>query len=73
MPPSSRKRNKGKDRKAKQLAKKDENEIANAKAFWRRFCNSAITGCNHGCAMIPPDDHPVSSFMDQFYINYITE
>jgi len=66
MPASSRKRNKGKDRKAKQLAKKEENERAEAHELW----NSWVTGaeCDHGCDVIS-DDHPVSSFIDQIFIN----
>lgn len=67
MPASSRKRNKGRDRKAKQLAKKEENERAEARDFWRSFCG--IIQCHHGCDSIISDDHPVSSFMDQFIIN----
>jgi len=67
MPPSSRKRNKGKERKAKQLAKKEENERVVAHGFWLGLCRSME--CKHGCAMIPPDYHPVSSFMDQFFVN----
>ena len=69
MPPSSRKRNKGKERKAKQLAKKEEFERTDAHRIWRRrLCNTSI-GCNHGCDVAISDDHPVSSFMDQFIIN----
>jgi hypothetical protein len=67
MPASSRKRNKGKDRKAKQQAKKEESEKTDAHDFWRRFCG--IIQCHHGCDSSIPDDHPVSSFMDQFIIN----
>ena len=67
MPPSSRKRNKGKDRKAKQLAKKEESERADAHKIWRGFHSNM--GCDHGCAMMISDDHPVSTFMDQFIIN----
>jgi len=67
MPASSRKRNKGKDRKAKQLAKKEDNERADARDFWRRFCG--IIQCHHGCDSSIISDHPVSSFMDQFIIN----
>jgi len=67
MPPSSRKRNKGKDRKAKQQAKKEENVRADLHRFWRRLCLSME--CNHGCGMMISDDHPVSSFMDQFFVN----
>lgn len=68
MPPSSRKRNKGKERKAKQQAKKEEDDKAGANRIWRNLCN-IITGCDHGCDVIPAYDHPVSSFMDQFYVN----
>jgi len=78
MPPSpssSRKRNKGKERKAKQQAKKEQNLTANAGLFWRRFCIGPYTGqkhteneCDHGCD-ITTDDHPVTNFMDLFYIN----
>ena len=64
MPPSSRKRNKGKERKAKQLAKKEENERVRAHRFWRSVLG--ITGCIHGCGVMISDDHPVSSFMDQY-------
>ena len=68
MPPKSRKRNKGKERKAKQLAKKEENERAMEREFWWAFCNIS-TGCNHGHDVVISDDHPVMSFMDQFFVN----
>ena len=64
MPPSSRKRNKGKDRKAKQLAKKEETERVRLRTIWRRCCSSSA-GCDHGCVIIQSDDHPVLSFIDQ--------
>ena len=67
MPASSRKRNKGKDRKAKKAVKKEDNERAEAHEFWRSFCG--ITQCDHDCISLIPDDHPLSNFMDQFYIN----
>ena len=66
MPASSRKRNKGKDRKAKQLAKKEGKDRADAHMMWKRFYG--IKKCDHGCAIIS-DDHPVSSFMDDFFVN----
>jgi len=44
MPPSSRKRNKGKERKAKQQAKKEESDRLEAGLFWRRFCIGPYTG-----------------------------
>jgi len=67
MPASSRKRNKGKERKAKQQAKKEEDNRAYAHNFWRRYCGKST--CNHGCDVIISDDHPVSNFMDQFWVN----
>jgi len=70
MPPSSRKRNKGKERKAKQLAKKEETDRAAWRRFWIGWATK--TTCNHGYEIvIPADEHPVSSFMDQFYINLL--
>ena len=77
MPPSSRKRNKGKERKAKQQAKKEENERSLARKIWRKRESSLSlasgswirSACNHGCTLSIPDDHPVSSFMDHFYTN----
>jgi len=68
MPATSRKRNKGKERRAKQLAKKEENERADAHDFWLRFCSSS-TGCDHGHEIVISDNHPVSNFMDQLIIN----
>ena len=69
MPPKSRKRNKGKERKAKQQAKKEEEERADANEYWRKYCGS--NQCDHGHEVVVPDDHPVSSFIDQFYINLL--
>jgi len=60
----SRKRSKGKERKAKK--EKGERELV--KAFWRNFCRSIE--CNHGCGcgeIIISEDHPVSSFMDTYF------
>ena len=68
MPPSSRKRNKGKERKAKQLAKKEETDRLDAHSFWWGLCYSKQ--CDHGQEMvILAEKYPVSSFMDQFYVN----
>jgi len=66
MPASSRKRNKGKERKAKQQAKKEESERADARIFWRGWVKGAE--CDHGCVVMLSDDHPVSSFMDTFHL-----
>ena len=67
MSPSSRKRNKGKERKAKQLIKKEEIERTDAHRIWKSLCS--YKRCDHGCNVMISNDHPVSSFMDQFYIN----
>ena len=71
MPATSRKRNKGKERKAKRQAKKEEKERADANRLWRSGCRSN-TGCNHGfdVDVVISDDHPVSTFMDQYHINF---
>ena len=56
---TSRKRNKGKERKAKRAATKTEE-------WWRSW--SAIgreSGCNHGC-VVPAQDHAVSRFMNKY-------
>ena len=66
MPPSSRKRNKGKDRKAKQQAKKEENEKLRARYIWQTWVNP----CNHGCTVKVPDEHPVSQFMDGYFTDW---
>ena len=73
MPASSRKRNKGKERKVRQQAKKEENERAEAHQYWWSFYGCISNPqCYHGhglALMILPSDNPVSNFMDQFYIN----
>ena len=82
----SRKRNKGKERKAKKAEQKVE-RIENEKMVvhkrwqgWARGENmldngSIITQCNHGCALMIPHDnnHPVSSFIDAFSMNRFLE
>ena len=62
---SSRKRNKGRERKAKREAAKV------ASSQWRKWAAPMMLGageghCNHGCAMLPPPDHAVSKFMNSF-------
>ena len=69
MPPSSRKRNKGKERKAKQLAKKEESDRLDARRFWSASLWNTRIGCNHGYNVDIPENHPVIGFMDQFFIN----
>ena len=66
--PSSRKRSKGKERKAKQVAKREENDRANeiiARAtlhrYWRNLSDvHPVSGCDHGCNVMIPNNHPVS-------------
>ena len=69
MVSTSRKKSKGKDRKAK----KEEVERTRAHARWLSWATGeekhvwTITTCQHGCGLIPNDlDHPISSFMDDF-------
>jgi len=79
----SRKRNKGKERKAKKAELEAEvivRKRAMARKAWqgwarveRDVIRSAqfITQCNHGCALMIPDDanHPVTSFVDVLFMN----
>ena len=76
----SRKRNKGRERKAKK-AEAIENVIEKLRSEWMGWARGEFNGeredntqvpiqCNHVCdLMIPDDNHPVISFMDAFYIN----
>ena len=76
----SRKRNKGRDRKAKKAAleaEKVESERSALRRVWHAWarglddCGGVITSCNHGCDLVVPDDvnHPVCSFMDTLFRN----
>ena len=67
MVSSSRKKTKGRERKAK----KAEAERARVRNSWLGWAagDKKVTGittkCNHGC-LVPSEDHPVSTFMDGF-------
>ena len=72
MPASSRKRNKGRDRKAKQLAKKEEkveNERLKMHELW--LSDLVVISCGH--ELVPVNitsldlNHPVAKFMITFY------
>ena len=80
----SRKRDKGKERKAKkaeQEAKEVESRIGMARENWQGWARGedmyeldkwrVITKCNHGCALMIRDDnnHPVTNFIDAFFMN----
>ena len=58
----SRKRNKGKERRAKK-------ELM-AGVWWRSWasgdCNGNKADCNHGCLALPPPEHAVSKLMNTF-------
>ena len=68
----SRKRNKGKERKAKK-----KNEKAERRSRWERLVrgenenNRKVIHCDHGCTVTIPDDpsHPVVCFMDEFFVS----
>ena len=62
--PASRKRNKGKERKAK----KAENARSKVHSIWSSMLASA---CDHGCTAIPVIGHPVSNFMNDYYMPLI--
>ena len=69
MPASSRKRNKGRDRKAK----KEEAERMELQKVWRGWAQGDMSGavfiqCNHGFGEValPDETHPVSSFITTF-------
>ena len=71
MVSSSRKKNKGRDRKAKKEADRVEAERSNARNKWCRWAkgeNIASTGktitCKHGCTVLPL---AVTDFMDTVY------
>ena len=67
----SRKKNKGKERKAK----KEEIKKAERHSRWERFArgedenNRKAIHCDHGCTVEIPDvlDHPVANFMDELF------
>ena len=71
MVSSSRKKNKGRDRKDK----KAEAERARVRDKWLGWAigEDKVTGekiqCDHGCGAIPNDlDHPVSGFLNDFVL-----
>ena len=75
---TSRKRNKGKERKAKNAKKEEEMVRAEAHKVWQwwtgKACSSIINNnCDHGCAVAISDDHPVSHFMDNFFICWVRD
>ena len=69
--PSSRKRNKGKERKAK----KEESKRVEVHNTWKYWANgleddgTVVTQCNHGLAEVPDVSHPVSSFIDSLFLD----
>ena len=79
----SRKRNKGKVRKAKkaELEAEQIDEVRRPVHYtwqgWARGVDingQVITQCNHGCDLVVPDnDHPVTAFIDDFFVNEIVK
>ena len=72
--PASRKRNKGKERKAKQAVKKQE--IVHS--LWRGWVigdphQGQIINCNHSCSLqeVLSNSHPVANFMDAYFVNWL--
>jgi len=79
MPASSRKRNKGKDRKAKKAAEKEVAKRVEAKNTWYNWARGNMSGavfieCNHGFGeVLPEESHPVSSFITTFCVNTLKD
>ena len=75
----SRKRSKGKERRAKQAEKETKELRSMGHVYWQSLIRGVIykrivTRCDHGLGCIIPDDnHPVSSFMDDFWANWFHE
>ena len=72
--PSSRKRNKGKERKAKKAAEKEETKNVAIYHSWQKWAcgdmgqNQVTIQCNHGFVTTIPDvSHPVSRFINSSY------
>ena len=79
----SRKRNKGKERKAK----KEETEREEVRKLWQEWARGkapssrTVISCDHGRASIHPllmiqpsnNNHPVSRFIDQFFLEIVQE
>ena len=75
MVSSSRKKNKGKERKAKKI--KEERDIAHIMWWGMATGDSKFAGqtthiaCDHGCNELPNDlDHPVCRFMNDLIVNW---
>ena len=65
----SRKRSKGKERKTKQAEKEAKELRSKCRVYWQSLVRGF--GCDHGFGcIIPHDNHPVSSFMDDFWVNW---
>ena len=70
---TSRKRNKGKERKAKNAKKEEERARSIAHGLWHSWTVKPriINDCDHGCDVTTSDDHPVSQFMDKLFICWL--
>ena len=75
MPASSRKRNKGKDRKAKKAAKEEASKRIQIYNDWQNWARglradgTVVTQCNHGFddVVLPEESHPVSRFISDYF------
>ena len=70
---TTRKRNKGKERKAKNAKKEEERARSIAHGLWHSWTVKPriINDCDHGCDVTTSDDHPVSQFMDKLFICWL--
>ena len=77
MPASSRKRNKGKDRKAKKAANEEASKRIQIYNDWQDLAKGKLVSsdgmllnipCNHGLvAVLPDESHPVSRFISDYF------
>ena len=70
----SRKKNKGKERKAKQAEKEAKARRLEVRRKWHGWArgkvdDEIVTLCNHGRSALPDENHPVSCFIDSYFVN----
>jgi len=64
--PSSRKKNRGKERKAKALVAEEKRE-ANVRRKWLSWASPTNVQCSHSLQTIPAQDHTVSRFISTLW------
>jgi len=69
----SRKRNKGRDRKARQAENREANERIEMHRIWQAWARGDLTSgtitCDHGLLIPDDNNHPVCAFVDSYVFN----